>query len=93
MIEPAVAKAMKRAERHPATPAAYGNAARTNGMQRETKITGAAVALEPAVRALEPRRADVELGAVALQQFAAAEVADRIGDRGAGHVADHARRR
>ena len=41
MIEPIVAKVTKRTYPILATPAAYGNAARANGMQRDTTITGA----------------------------------------------------
>ena len=41
MIEPIVAKVTKRTYPILATPAAYGNAARANGMHRDTTITGA----------------------------------------------------
>ena len=45
------------------------------------------VALEPAVGAIQPARAHVELRALALEQLALPEVADRVGDRRTRHVA------
>ena len=91
MIEPASAARKKRTNGISATPAAYGNAARANGIIRDTKIAGAAVAFGPAVGAVELLRVDVELAALALQQLAAPVVADRVGDRRPGHVSHDAR--
>src|ERR1700756_4941658 len=91
LSDPSAASGRNRQYGISATPAAYGNAARTNGSMRLMKMTGAPqLSNQRWGRETHPAPAAVELEPLPLRQLASAVVADGVGDRGPGDVADSA---
>ena len=90
MIEPIVAKIDEPQVAHPGHAGRVRERrARERDAPRHDDHRGA-VALEPACARVEALLGDVQLVPVPLDQLFAAPVADRVGDRGADHVAEHA---